>query len=161
MMIETKLEILAASPDLLEDLLAEIPKDLLKIRRIKGKWSIHEHACHLAEAQRMTIGRFKRFKQEKNPTFVPYLPGTTVPDDNLAKMDLQEQLADFRANRQVMIDLLRSYSAEDWSNEGSHPEYKRINALLWLRHVLMHDHFHMYRIEELWLTTEEYLRQPN
>ncbi len=161
MLIETKLQILAEAPNLLEDLLAEIPNDLLKIRRIKGKWSIHEHACHLAEAQRMIIGRFKRFKQEKNPTFVPYLPGTTVPDDNLAKMDLPEQLADFRANRQVMVDLLRSYTEADWSNEGSHPEYKQINALLWLRHVLMHDHFHMYRIEELWLTTEEYLRQPN
>ena len=160
MEITKKLEILAAAPDLLEELLSEIPAELLKERRIKGKWSIHEHACHLAEAQRMIIGRFKRFKQEKKPTFVPYLPGTTVPDDNLVKMDLQEQLSDFRANRKVMVDILENYTEEEWHNEGLHPEYKSINPLLWLRHVLMHDHFHMYRIEELWLTEDAYLRQP-
>jgi len=160
MHINKKLEILAAAPDLLEELITEVPEEILKVRRIKGKWSIHEHACHLAEAQRMIIGRFKRFKQEKNPTFVPYLPGKTVPDDNLAKMDLQEQLADFRKNRLVMIDILKNYTKEEWLNEGNHPEYKSINPLLWLRHVLMHDHFHMYRIEELFLTNEEYLRKP-
>jgi len=136
MLINKKIEILAAAPDLLEELISEVPEEIRKVRRIKGKWSIHEHACHLAE------------------------PGTTVPDDNLAKMDLQEQLADFRKNRLVMIDILKNYTSEDWHNEGSHPEYTSINPLLWLRHVLMHDHFHMYRIEELLLTTEEYLRKP-
>ncbi len=159
MNIRQKLDILAAAPDLLEELIAEVPKTMLNMRRIDGKWSIHEHACHLAEAQRMIIGRFKRFKSEKKPTFAPYLPGTTVPDDNLAKMNLQEQLADYRANRKVLIDLLQSYTSEDWTNEGSHPEYSRINPLIWVRHVMMHDHFHMYRIEELWLTTDAYLRK--
>jgi len=127
MLINKKIEILAAAPDLLEELISEVPEEIRKVRRIKGKWSIHEHACHLAEAQRMIIGRFKRFKQEK-------------------------KLADFRKNRLVMIDILKNYTSEDWHNEGSHPEYTSINPLLWLRHVLMHDHFHMYRIEELLLT---------
>lgn len=159
MLIETKLDILAAAPALLEDLLNQIPVEMHKQRRIPGKWSIHEHAVHLEEAQKMIIERFKRFQQEENPVFEPYLPGTTVSDDYLIDLDLATSLADFRKNRQEMIDLLRTFTTEQWTNEGTHPEYRHISALLWIRHVMMHDHFHMYRIEELWLTTDSYLRK--
>ena len=159
MLINTKLEILAAAPALLEDLLAEIPQEMLKERRIKGKWSIHEHAVHLPEAQEMIIQRFHRFKNEKQPVFVPYLPGDTVSDDYLIDLDLQASLQKFREGRKEMVDLLKGFSEKEWNNEGSHPEYIRITPLLWLRHVMMHDHFHLYRIEELWLTTTDYLRK--
>lgn len=159
MLIDTKLNILANAPDLLEDLLAEIPTDLLKAHRIKGKWSIHEHAVHLPEAQAMIIERFKRFKREKNPVFIPYLPGNTVSDAYLIDLDLEKSLEKFRTGRKEMVDLLKKFSEEEWRNEGQHPEYVSINPLLWLRHVMMHDHFHMYRIEELWLTTSDYLRK--
>ena len=159
MLIETKLEILARAPDLLEELLSEIPTKILKERRIFGKWSIHEHAVHLPEAQEMIIKRFNRFKKEKNPVFQPYLPGNTVSDDYLIDLDLTTSLDKFRKGRKEMVSLLKTFSQDDWNNEGRHPEYKMINARLWIRHVLMHDHFHMYRIEELWLTTEKYLRK--
>ena len=159
MLIDTKLKVLASAPDLLEDLLAEIPVGLLKEHRIKGKWSIHEHAVHLPEAQAMIIARFKRFQQEKNPVFIPYLPGDTVSDDYLIGLDLKTSLEKFSTGRKELVDLLNNFSEEEWRNEGQHPEYSRINPLLWLRHVMMHDHFHMYRIEELWLTTTAYLRK--
>lgn len=158
-MIEMKLEILAKAPGLLEELLMEIPVEMLKAKRIKGKWSIHEHAVHLPEAQEMIIERFKIFQREKHPTFVPYLPGNTVSDDYLIDLDLNISLEKFRAGRQELITLLKSFSTRDWANEGSHPEYIKMNPKVWLRHVMMHDHFHMYRIEELWLTTEDYLRK--
>jgi len=158
MLINTKLQILAQAPDLLEELLSEIPFDLLKAHRIKGKWSIHEHAVHLPEAQEMIIERFKRFKQEKNPVFTPYLPGDTVSDAYLIDLDLGASLEKFRTGRKELIQLLKKFDDTHWKNEGVHPEYSSINPLLWLRHVMMHDHFHMYRIEELWLTTKKYLR---
>lgn len=159
MLIEKKLQVLAAAPDLLEDLLAEIPTEMLKERRIPGKWSIHEHAVHLEEAQKMIIERFKRFQNEPNPVFTPYLPGKTVPDDYLKDLNLEQSLIDFRKHRGEMVDLLSTFTEAQWTNEGSHPEYRQISALLWVRHVMMHDHFHMYRIEELWLTMPDYLRK--
>ena len=159
MLIDTKLQILASTPDLLEDLLSEIPESLLKERRIEGKWSIHEHAVHLPEAQGMINERFRRFKEEQNPVFKPYLPGDTVSDDYLIDVELNIALEKFRKGRIEMITILKSYSSTEWKNEGSHPEYVKINPLLWVRHVMMHDHFHMYRIEELWLTNDTYLRK--
>lgn len=156
--IKSKLEVLAKSPDFLEELVSEVPEDRLKKRRIPGKWSIHEHACHLTDAQQMILERFQTFKDVSNPQFTPFLPGNDdTPDDHLRQMELQQALQDFRTGRREMIELLETFTEKDWQNEGHHPEYERYNPHLFLRHVMMHDHFHMYRIEELWLTTDKYL----
>jgi len=107
------------SPDILENLIREIPEKILKERRIAGKWSIHEHACHLAEVQPMLSDRLTRFKKENHPEFKPYLPGTNVPDDNLIKLNLQDSLKKFRIERENMIRLLQEFEENDWGNKGS------------------------------------------
>ncbi len=160
MTINDKITLLGQTPYLLKELLEEIPVKLLKIRRIPGKWCIHEHVCHLYLAQPMMIRRFKSFKENKNPEFIPYLPGTAeTPDDPLMKMELGECLEGFENDRKTMIQLLNTFSKEDWENEGRHPEYIKFTPEIFLRHIVMHDHLHMYRIEELWLTTDDYLRK--
>lgn len=152
------LSIIEKAPSLLEDLISEIPGEILKLKRRPGKWSIHENACHLAEVHRMMIERFKLFKTVRNPVIKPYLPGSTeTPDDYLMDLDLHDCLGRFRKDRAIMLDLLQTFSEEDWTNPGSHPEYIKFNPEIFLRHIMMHDHLHMYRIEELWLTTPDYL----
>ena len=157
MEIQNKLEIIAQAPAIVQEMIAEIPTELLKQRRISGKWSIHEHACHLAEAEKMLLSRFRRFKAEKYPVFTPYLPGTTVADDVLMEMDLNFQLESYADNRRQMVSLLQGFTASDWANEGSHPEYTQYTPFILLRHIMLHDYFHAYRIEELWLTNAAFL----
>ena len=158
MNIAAHIDILKKAPDLLEELISEIPTAILKKRRKTGKWSIHEHACHLCESQKMMIERFKVFKFTTNPRFDPYLPGTAeTPDDVLLHMDLQSSLQIFRKDRKKLIDLLHAFDENDWNKEAIHPEYIKFTPAIFLRHIVMHDHFHMYRIEELWLTTDAYL----
>ena len=124
-----KLKLLAINPHILEELLSEIPEEILKLRRIKAKWSIHEHACHLAEAQKMMLERFQTFKTVKNPVFQPYLPGTSdTPDDHLLKLDLHKSLKQFMIDRVTMVNYLETFLEHDWQNEGLHPEFKKFNA---------------------------------
>lgn len=156
--IEQKMEVLEKAPDFLEELIEKIPEKRLKIRRKPGKWSIHEHACHLSDSQKMILDRFQTFKEVKNPEFTPFIPGTDdTPDDHLSNMDLQKALRDFRTDRNNMLKLLDTFTEDDWQNQASHPEYEKYNPKLFLRHVMLHDQFHMYRIEQLWLTRDEYL----
>ena len=158
MNISEKLDLLSAGPELLKDLLKQIPDELLKIRRIKGKWSIHEHVCHLAEAQAMIMERFRIFKEVQNPEFKPYIPGSSeTPDDHLLKMDFHESLEKFTVLRKELVSFLETFTNENWQNAGAHPEYKHFSPEMFLRHIIMHDHLHMYRIEELWLTNDEFL----
>jgi len=41
--------------------------------------------------------------------------------------------------------------------ETSRPEYENYSLFILVRHILMHNHWHMYRMEELWLTRDAYL----
>ena len=158
-MIQTMLRNLNDGPALLRDLLSKIPDDLHKQRRIPGKWCIHEHACHLGDVQVMLYDRFLTFKKEAAPVFKPYLPGTNISDDHLMEMDLEVALDLFETERKRLLSLLNTYREEDWQKLATHPEYHTYSAEILLRHVMMHDHFHMYRIEELWLTSDAYLRK--
>ena len=154
-MTSALIDSLARSPAILTDMLQDIPEGALKLRRKPGKWSIHENACHLAASDQMILERFQRFSHERHPTFKLYLPGTTV-EDNLMDADMDVSMRDFSQSRKAMVELLRTFDDAQWSNAATHPEYALYNPYILLRHTLMHDHFHMYRIEELWLTREEY-----
>src|SRR6185369_6081300 len=48
---EAVLTALANAPALLVPLILEVPPEMRNRRPARGKWSVHEHACHLAEAQ--------------------------------------------------------------------------------------------------------------
>ena len=66
----------------------------------------------------------------------------------------------FRSGRAAMLTLLKQARPEDWQRPARHPEYERYGLAVLARHVLLHDHWHMYRMEEVWLTTEAYLQGP-
>ncbi|MDA0195055.1 MAG: hypothetical protein O2951_08420 [Bacteroidetes bacterium] len=58
-----------------------------------------------------------------------------------------------------MVSLVKSFENDLWSKTAVHPEFNKYSHYILLRHAMMHDHFHMYRIEELWLTKDEYLKK--
>lgn len=150
---------LRQTPAILGTLLEAIPAQSRSLRRIPAAWSIHEHACHLAEVQPMLCDRFRRFLAEAEPTFTPYLPGQVDSDAHLAAMDLGEAVPQFTRFREEMLQLIQDQGPAFWSKPGHHPEYLHYTPGILLRHILMHDHAHLYRIEELWLTRDEYLRK--
>lgn len=157
MYITEKLAILEKTPRLLQELIQEIPTDLLKERRIANKWSIHEHACHVAIVDHLFIARFILFKVEEQPDIAPYLPGKNTPEDELLSMDLREKLASFPSLRDNLLGEIKGLTERDWQKEGKHEEYRQFTPQIMLRHLMMHDHFHMFRIQQLWLSKDEYL----
>ena len=155
--VNTLIECLSKSPLILREFIGKIPEEKLKNPRRKRNWTIHENACHLAQAEIMISERFLKFKREPEPDFNPYLPGKTLSDGNLIHLELGQQLNLFESQRLKTVELLKSYDDSIWNKKGKHPQYTEYNAHILLRHTLMHDHFHMYRIEELWLTKDHYL----
>ena len=55
------------------------------------------------------------------------------------------------------MELLSQLDDLDLVKEAKHDEYKKYNIEIKLNHMLFHDYWHIYRIEELWLTKDEYL----
>jgi uncharacterized damage-inducible protein DinB len=152
------IEGLRRSPKILSEFLETIPEDKLDLRRGSGFWTIAEHMSHLAQVQPMLFDRFNRFLAEDYPEFVPYLPDKEQDEPEApARMNMAEALDQFVQYRNKQIELLESTSENIWQRKGRHPEYDRYSLYILVRHTLMHDYWHMYRIEELWLTKDAYL----
>ena len=65
------------------------------------------------------------------------------------ELDLFKTIEDFFSIRQSTIELAHSLDESMWNKEAIHPEYKRYTPYSMLRHLLMHDHFHLYKIEDM------------
>jgi uncharacterized damage-inducible protein DinB len=154
-------------PDLLECLkrsgriLAEFVKTIsaakLNQRRGDGFWTIAEHVSHLAQVQSMLLGRLQRFMDEDRPQFVPYIPGDDETESRPSQMEMDDALEAFARRRRQQVELLEKADSDVWQKTASHPEYEHYSLYILVRHSLMHDHWHMYRMEELWLTRDAYL----
>jgi len=158
--LDAILRSLELAPAILEEFVRTIPAEALGSVRRPGFWTIERHVYHLAEVQPMLYGRLLRFRDEESPSFVPYLPGSgAAPPPEVTVTSIDNALELFRLWRMKSLDLAGSQTDSYWTKTGSHPEYTAYTAFGLLRHIMMHDHWHMYRMEELWLTRDEFLTE--
>lgn len=156
--IQNLLEALRQSPKILSAFVRTIPAEKLDLRRGEGFWTVAEHVSHLAQVQPMLLERFERFMHEDHPEFVPYIPGAAQEEpDTPPRMDMAAALDQFTNLRERQLKLLAGADDSTWKKTATHPEYEAYSLLILTRHVLMHDYWHMYRMEELWLTRDAYL----
>ena len=149
---------LSRTPKIFNEFVKTIPESRLNMRRGEGFWTIAEHVSHLAEVQPMLLGRFQRFLQEEHPQFVPFLPTKDgVAPVTPASLSTAAALLQFAEYRQKQLVLLENADAGIWQRMATHPEYDQYSFHILTRHVLLHDYWHMYRIEELWLAKDAYL----
>jgi hypothetical protein len=148
------IEALERAPRVVVPLLREVPPSLLKRRPKSGKWSAHEHACHLAVVHGLFFDRLDQVLANPAPVITPYDPGTDDPDDALLGMDLDQSVTSYVRDRDLLVRRLRELPAEDWRRTAEHGEYSHYSVFIMFRHLALHDFFHAYRIEELLLNRD-------
>lgn len=158
--IQELLEGLKRSARVLSAFAESIAQEKLDLRRGQGAWTVAEHISHLAQVQPMLLERLERFMTEEHPRFVPYIPGAGEDEpDAPARMPIGDALAQFADLRARQVALLEKAGEDVISRTASHSEYEQYSFRILVRHILMHDYWHMYRMEELWLTRDAYLTQ--
>ena len=145
------IDALRRAPSIVVPLVREVPNTVLKRRPRPGKWSAHEHACHLAVVHRLFFDRLDLMLANPNPVITPYLPDKADPDDMLLKMDLQNCLTQYVGDRQRLVARLQDLDSEHWNRTAEHGEYAHYSVFIMFRHLALHDFLHAYRIEELLL----------
>jgi len=139
------------APGIILPLVREVPAAVLKRPPKPGKWSAHEHACHLAVVHKIFFQRLDAMLSNPKPRITPYNPDQNEVEDHLLKMELDESLERFVADRRRLVETLMALRPEDWSRTAEHPEYSHYSIFIMFRHLALHDLFHAYRIEELLL----------
>lgn len=149
--VSALLATLDAAPHIVRSLVDDAPAGRLAERPAPAKWSIHEHACHLAHVHSLFFDRLELVLREEHPEIHPYLPDRDEPDDLLRRMDLATSLDRYRTDRDRLIQRLRVLGPDDWRRTAEHHEYSSYSVYIMFRHLAMHDHLHAYRIEEILL----------
>lgn len=145
------IEAVERAPAIILPLVREVPAAVLKRRPAAGRWSAHEHACHLAHVHQLFFRRLDQMLREPAPVIRPYLPDQQEPDDLLLQMDLDASLERFVSDRRRLVERLRTLTSDDWVKTAEHGEYRAYSVLIMFRHLALHDFLHAYRIEELLL----------
>jgi hypothetical protein len=148
--LDSLITTLERGPALIIPLVREVPVSHLKRRPAAGKWSAHEHACHIATVHQLFFGRLDHMLGEDNPPITPYEP-SHEPPDMLLNMDLDASIARFARERGELVERLRLLTPEQWERRGAHPECRVYTVFIMFRHLALHDMLHAYRIEELML----------
>src|SRR5216117_1718484 len=117
------IEALEHAPRVVVPLVRELPTSILKRRPAQGKWSAHEHACHLAVVHCLFFDRLDVMLATPAPIITPYDPGTNDPDDRLLVMDLEAALQQYSEERVTLVTRLRRLTSSDWTRTAEHGEY--------------------------------------
>ena len=149
--VDSVLETLERAPEFLVPMVREIPEEVRKQRPPSGKWSAHEHACHLAEVHELFFRRLDAMLAEDDPALRGYMPSAEEEAGSFLELDLDEEMERFAADRKRLVARLRELDLEDWNRTAVHPQYTHYSIFILFRHVAMHDHLHAYRIEEILL----------
>ncbi|HLC21127.1 MAG TPA: DinB family protein [Candidatus Methylomirabilis sp.] len=142
---------LERAPGIVIPMVRQADPTVLKRRPPSGKWSIHEHACHLAEVHPLFFQRLDLMLAQDNPAITSYDPGRDDPPDALLQTDLEDALRRFKEDRGRLVERLRRLRPEEWTRTARHGEYSSYSVFTMFRHLALHDFFHAYRIEELLL----------
>ena len=135
-------------PRIIIPLVRDVPAGVVKRRPKPGKWSAHEHACHLAAVQPMIMRRLDLMLREQHPTIAPYYPDKRDKDGALLEVVLDEAMDRFVRERADMVERLRRLTDDDWKRGADHGEYSHYSVAIMFRHLALHDMLHAYRIEE-------------
>jgi DinB superfamily len=125
-------------------------------RRIKDYWTIYQHIDHLVVCQKMLLGRLEQFIQEDNPVVKPYNPDDKPKTGEVSVKDLINEFCEIRDKQ---ITLINKAKKKVWEKSGSHKEYSKYSFEILIRHIIFHDAYHFYRMEELWIEKEEYIKE--
>ena len=142
---------LERAPALIDPLIREVPQAVLKRRPKPGKWSAHEHACHLAMIHPVLSARLDLMLTDLQPHIPSYFPSADEEEGALLQVDLSESMERFANDRRQLVERLNTLSSDDWQRTARHDEYTHYSVFIMFRHLALHDMFHAYRIEELLL----------
>lgn len=155
--VDMALRTLEHIPELIYGYFQNIPPEVFDIRRTKEAWTIREHLYHIVSVQDMLLKRMELIRVEDNPVITPYFPENQKEQSALYE-SVEAAFTEYRTTRQKQIELVRGAGIVDMAKEASHAEYIFYNIPIIVNHMIFHEYWHMYRIEELWLTRDEYIK---
>jgi uncharacterized damage-inducible protein DinB len=155
MIVKDIIKVLEANKNILCHFIEKMTEEEIN-NRIKDYWTIYEHLVHLTLSKKVILNRIKQFLEEDNPIIKPYFPEDET--DNNELKSVKKILEEYCKIINEEIRLIKKANKNVWKKEGKHEEYKKYTFEILILHAIFHDSFHMYRMEQLWIEKEQYIK---
>jgi uncharacterized damage-inducible protein DinB len=143
------LERLRGTPARVEELVRELPPELLTERR-GGKWSAQEHVGHLYDLDELHEGRLEDYARGLEVLRAADMTNRKTEEAGHNSARLEDLLARFRAARDSFVRRLESMTEEEVGRSALHPRLnKQMRVIDLALFVAEHDDHHLASIREL------------
>lgn len=142
---------LGTAPGVIIPLIREVPPQILKRRPAPAKWSAYEHAIHLSQSDASFRARLDLILSTPEP-FIEVIENSAEDEAGaMLEIDLDESLDRYVRERAALVKRLEKLSPDEWQKTAVHEAFDHYSVFIMFRHLLNHEMFHAYRIEELLL----------
>ncbi|MBN2738617.1 MAG: DinB family protein [Spirochaetales bacterium] len=153
---------LEKAPKILKEFAGSLDDEALDRKRGSTVWTLREHIYHLAKVQPVLYKRLETFRDKDPVEIAAYYPAKeeTKEQDN-EKVDfasIKDALKEFKTWRKKQVKMVKGLKQKVFDKKASHSQYTRYDLGILLRHILMHDYWHMYRMEDIWLCKDEFFQ---
>lgn len=155
--IELLLPTLKTLPDVIESYISNIPTDILDNKRNDNTWTVREHIYHIASIQEMLLNRINIINETVNPKIEPFFPDKQIKLSGIY-LSIRDAFNVYKTFRDKQVAVLQTLTPNDYNKQARHGEYIQYNIPVIVNHMIFHEYWHMYRIEEIWLTKDEYFQ---
>lgn len=137
-----------AAPDLLRELVQDLPSVQLDAVPIAGRWSIRQVVCHLADFEIVYADRIKRVIAEFEPTLFGGDPDAFAGSLAYQHRQLDIELDTISSVRRQIASILTELGDSDFQRIGRHSEAGPINLASLVRSITDHIPHHSRFIQE-------------
>ncbi|HQE57957.1 MAG TPA: DinB family protein [Spirochaetota bacterium] len=143
-------------PDITNSFISQINDSDFDRKINTESWTIREHLYHICGVQKMLLERIETIKNNIDPVIEPYFPQN---DNSIGSKynSISAALTEYKTYRNQQIEIIESCSEEELRREALHKEYKKYSIPIIVTHMIFHEYWHMYRVEELFLTRDDFI----
>jgi len=140
---------LLGTPARLEELMSGVSREV-RTAKPEGKWSIQEHAGHLADMEPLWMARVNDFLSGPGTLTVADLTNRRTHEANHNSHEVRAILSKFRSARFDLLQRLKHIEAAQFGRTLVHPRLQqRMRLLDHLYFVAEHDDHHLALIREM------------
>ena len=143
------LERLRGTPSRFEDIIDDIPKEVLKLKKGKS-WSIQEHIGHLVSIESLMTGRLNDYESGKKELRAADMTNKKTEESKYNEKSIELILEDLIRVREKTVKRIESLRPEQFSEIALHPRLQVPMRLVDIMYFFAeHDDYHLARISEL------------
>lgn len=112
--VDSAADLIRAVPAQIDEAVAAIPTELLRVRTSDGTWSVTEYVCHLRDVYIVYTVRLHRSRTEQRPVLEPMLNDLRARRFRYNERDVHAVLDEVGSTAAGCSDEIAKFRAEHW-----------------------------------------------